>query len=449
MPEIFRHSELPARFMTASTNQSILNRLFDLQARQSTVVQELRGAFATFLTMSYILFLNPQILAGAGVPIASATTCTALAAGLCCLLMGLYANFPIALASGMGLNALVAFQITVQTGSWQQAMGLVILDGIIVFILVLAGIREAMLRAIPLNLRRAIAAGIGLFIAFIGLANAKLSISTGFPAPLVKAGTIGTPETLLAAIGTLITAFLLARQIRGAIILGILICTALAYPLGVGNSPTWTPPDFSIIGQADVLGVLTLQAIPLLLTLLMVDFFDTLGTVTALTDQAKLHDEQGNPPKLKRVLLVDATGAMIGGACGVSSVTSYIESAAGVSEGARTGLSSVFVGLMFLLLIPLASLATIVPTAATAPALILVGFLMCEQITRIDFDERETAIAAFVTLIGIPLCWSITHGIGYGFITFVAIKLLSLKPKEVHPLMYAASALFIVYFIVE
>ncbi len=432
-----------------SESQSFLERTFQLSERGTTVSRELRGAIATFLTMAYILFLNPLILSNAGIPIASATTCTALAAGLCCLLMGIYANFPLALASGMGLNALVAFQIAGQTGSWQQAMGLVILDGLIVLLLVLCGVREAMLRAIPLNLRRSIAAGIGLFIAFIGMKNAKIVVLGSAEAELVKFGSFKAWETWLAAAGIILTAFLLARRIKGAIILGILFCTGLAAILGKIQFQSLSAPDFSIIGQADILGVLTWKALPLLLTLLMVDFFDTLGTVSAIADQSGLQDEQGNVPHLKRVLMVDAGGAMLGGACGVSSVTSYIESAAGISEGARTGLSTVFVGLFFLLIIPVASLASAVPAAATAPALILVGFLMCEQIVRIDFEERETAIAAFVTLIGIPMCWSITHGIGFGFVTYVSIMLLSGKLRKVHLLMWAATALFVAYFILE
>lgn len=435
--------------MESGAQRSYLDRIFDLKARGTTVPRELRGAIATFLTMAYILFLNPAILAGAGVPVASATTCTALAAGICCALMGFYANFPIALASGMGLNALVAFQIAGQTGSWQKAMGLVILDGVVMFVLVLCGLRDAMLRAIPVNIRRAIAAGIGLFIAFIGLVNAKLVVTTGIPGPPVRAGSLHNTEAQLALIGLVVTAFLIARGIRGAIILGIGICTAIAFALGIAGNGSFQPPDFSIIGEADIIGALSWKWLPLLLALFMVDFFDTLGTVTAIADQSGLQDKEGNVPGLRRVLLVDAIGAGVGGGCGVSSVTSYIESAAGVAEGARTGLHSVIVGLCFFLVIPFASLATMVPQAATAPALVLVGFFMCEQITRIDFSEKETAIAAFVTLITIPLCYSITHGIGFGFLAFVLIKLLSLKPKEVHPLMYGATALFILYFVVS
>jgi len=427
-----------------------VTRYFDLAGRGSSVGRELRGAVATFLTMAYILVANPAILEQAGVPKEPAIACTALAAGLCCLLMGLWANFPLALASGMGLNAVVAYQVTKASGSWETAMGVVVLDGFVVFVFVLSGLREAMLRAIPLDLRRAIGAGIGLFIAFIGTVNARLVVTTGrgYPDPPVTFGNLAQPDTAVAAGGLLVMAVLLALHVRGAIVLGILFGTVVALVCGVSRLPEGlSPPSFAIIGRANVLGALQLHLLPFLLTLVLVDFFDTLGTVTGIAEQSGLHDEKGNIPGLRRVLLADAVSASVGGLCGVSSVTSYVESAAGVAEGARTGLHSVFVGVFFLLAILLAPLAAIVPAAATAPALILVGFLMCEQIVRIDFTRRDTAIPAFVTLVTLPTTWSITHGIGYGFLTYVAIKVCSGKFRAVHPLMYAACALFAAYFV--
>ncbi|HKB38703.1 MAG TPA: NCS2 family permease [Gemmataceae bacterium] len=396
-----------------------LERYFDIKGRGSSVGRELRGAVATFLTMAYILVANPAILKQAQVPQESAVACTALAAGLCCVLMGLWANFPIALASGMGLNAVVAYQVAEASGSWQIAMGVVVLDGVVVFVFVLSGLREAMLQAIPLDLRRAIGAGIGLFIAFIGAVNAGIVKADTVPGKPVKAGSLAEPEAALAVAGLLVMAVLLALRVRGAIVLGILFGTVVALLCGMSKLPEGlSPPSFEIIGRADVLGALQLSLLPFLFTLVLVDFFDTLGTVTAIAEQSGLHDERGNIPGLRRVLLADAVSASVGGVCGVSSVTSYIESAAGVAEGARTGLHSVFVGLFFLVAILLAPLAAIVPAAATAPALILVGFLMCEQIVRIDFGRRDTAIPAFVTLVTLPTTWSITHGIGYGFLTY-------------------------------
>jgi len=436
-----------------------LVRYFDLAGRGTTVATELRGAVATFLTMAYILFANPDILAAAGVPHDSAVACTAAAAGISCLLMGFYANFPLAMASGMGLNAILAYQIAPEAGSWQTAMGLIVLDGLLILILVLCGLREAVMRAIPRDLRRAIAVGIGLFVAFLGLVNARLVVvpvgtitllskNPGAVLPPVTYGSLRTPETAVALIGLILTACLLARRVRGAILLGILASTAIAFPFHVAQLPgALHPPSFANAFQANVRAALDLRLVPLLLAFLMVDFFDTLGTATAVAEQAELVDREGHIPRLHRILIVDALGASIGGLFGASSVTAYIESAAGVAEGARTGLHTIFVGLFFLLAIFAAPFAGIVPAAATAPALILVGFLMCGEIAMIDFAKLETAIPAFVTMVTLPLTYSISHGIGYGFITFTGLKMLSGKPREVHPLMYAVAAAFAAYFI--
>jgi AGZA family xanthine/uracil permease-like MFS transporter len=434
---------------------TLLNRLFNLDQRRTTVARELRGAVATFLTMAYILVANPAILAAAGVPQASAVACTAAAAGLCCLLMGFVSNFPLALASGMGLNAFVAYNVTKLTGSWQAAMGLVVLDGVVILTLVLCGLREAMVHAIPVDLRRAIGAGIGLFIALIGAVNAGLVLHQAPPAPPVTYGSLTTPTVGLALFGLVVIAVLLVRRVTGAIVVGILVSTlaAVVCDLAIGTELTGdiagglAPPSFEAAFQADVRAVLHLKFLPALIALLMVDFFDTLGTVTALADQAGLVDNRGRIPGLRRILLVDSLSASIGGLFGASSVTSYIESAAGIAEGARTGLHSVFVGLMFLACIVLAPLAALVPAAATAPALVIVGFLMCEQLTRIDLKQLDTAIPAFLIAILIPFTYSIAHGIGYGFLAYVAIKLLTLRIREIHPLMAGAAAVFLAYFV--
>jgi AGZA family xanthine/uracil permease-like MFS transporter len=437
----------------------LLESCFQLTERGTTVTRECRGAVATFLTMSYILFVNPAILKAAGVPQESAVACTALAAGVCSLLMGLGANFPLALASGMGLNAVVAFQIAPQAGSWQTAMGLVFWDGVVVSLLVLCGVREAVLQAVPRDLRRAIGVGIGLFIAFIGAVNARIVVvpdgslallrdNPSATVPPVRFGSLTHPETLIAVVGLLATAVLMARQVRGALLLGIAMCTLLSLALGVTAWPAqFLLPSFANLFQADLLGALQLKLVPYLFAMLMVDFFDTLGTVTAIAEQSGLAGSDGRIPLLRRILLVDSLSASLGGLCGVSSVTSYIESAAGVAEGARTGLHSVCVGLMFLAAILLAPLAVLVPPAATAPALILVGFFMTMSVARIDFTRVETGIPAFVTLVFLPLTYSIAHGIGYGFVTYTVIQLLCGRFREVHPLMYATSAMFAAYFV--
>jgi AGZA family xanthine/uracil permease-like MFS transporter len=440
-----------------------IDKLFRIAERGSTPATEVRGAITTFLTMAYILFANPSILAAAGVPFAPAVAATAAAAAVCSILMGVVANFPIVLASGMGLNAVVAYQVAPAAGSWQVAMGLVVLDGLVAFALVMLGLREAVMRAIPRDLRRAIGVGIGLFIAFIGLVNAKLvtvpagtiSVLTSNPGtvmPPVTFGTLRSPEAIVALVGLVLTAVLLARRVTGALVIGIVACTVLALTMGVAVLPkdAWVSvPSFETVGQADIIGALTSSALPLLLPLLLVDFFDTIGSATAVAEEAGLQSEEGEIPGIRRILAVDSLSASIGGLFGASSVTTYVESAAGVAEGARTGLHSVIVGLLFAAALFLTPLFSIVPGAATAPALIAVGFLMCQQIVRMDFRELDTAIPAFVLLATIPFTYSIAHGIGYGFIAFVGIKVLSGKWRDVKPLMFAAAAAFALYFVFE
>jgi AGZA family xanthine/uracil permease-like MFS transporter len=433
---------------------------FDLQGRGTTVGREVRGGFTTFLTMGYILVANPAILSAAGVPFEAAAAATAAAAAICTLLMGVGANFPVALAPGMGLNAVVAFQVAGQAGSWQAAMGLVILNGLVVLALVVAGVREAVMHAIPLDLRRAISVGIGLFIAFIGLVNARivvvpagsLAALTANPlatVPPVTHGSLQAAEPLLALAALMIIAVLLARRVAGAMVIGIAAATAGSLLLGLSHWPVgdWLRlPRFETLFQADVRAALDVRLLPLLLSLVMVDFFDTLGTVTAIAETGPLHDSEGRVPRLRSILAIDSISAVIGGAFGVSSVTSYIESAAGVAEGARTGLHNVVVAALFAACVFAAPLVAVVPAAATAAALIVVGFLMCQQIVRMHFDDIDTAIPGFLILLLTPLTFSISHGIGYGFIAYVAIKLLRGRPRDVRPMMYGAAALFAAYF---
>jgi len=433
---------------------------FDIQERGSTPAREIRGGVATFLTMAYILFANPSILSSAGIPFEAAAAGTAAAAAICTLLMGLGADFPIALAPGMGLNAVVAFQVAEQTGSWQAAMGLVVLNGLLVLALVIVGVREAVMRAIPIDLRRAISVGIGLFIALIGAVNARLVVVPASSVaalgadplavvPPVTHGSLHAPAPLIALAGLLIMAFLLSRKVPGAIVIGIVVATAAALVVGLSQLPSgaWLRmPRFDTVLQADLRSVLDVRFVPLLLSIVMVDFFDTLGTVTAIAETGDLYDREGRIPRLRSILAVDSMSAVIGGAFGVSSVTSYIESAAGVSEGARTGLHNVVVAGLFAMCIFAAPVIAVVPAAATAPALIVVGFLMCQQIVRMDFGALDTAIPAFLILLMTPLTFSISHGIGYGFIAYVGIKLLRGRPGDVQPMMYAAAALFVAYF---
>lgn len=431
-----------------SAGHFMFSHYFEFTRRGTDLATEARGALATFLTMAYILFANPAILKNAGVPFEPAIACTALAAGVCCLLMGFGANFPIALASGMGLNAVVAFQVVPAAGSWQTAMGLVVINGLLILLLVLTGVREAVMEVIPLDLRRAIGAGIGLFIAFIGLVNAGLVVPGAAGGPPVSYGHLQDPAPAIALVGLIVTAGLFARRVTGALVIGILISTAIALATGVTHLPSaLAPPSFSIAFQANIPGALRWDLVPLLCAMMMVDFFDTLGTATAIGEQSRLTDERGRIPGIRSILVVDSLSAAIGGLLGVSSVTSYIESAAGVAEGARTGFHSVLVGLMFLGSIFLAPIAGVVPAAATAPALILVGFLMISQLTAVDFTRVDTAVPAFLTLITIPFTYSIAHGIAYGFVSYVAIKLLTGRARDPHPLMYAIATLFAAFLV--
>ena len=426
-----------------------LDRFFHITERRSTVAREVRGGVTTFLTMAYILLVNPSILAAAGIPPTAAATSTALAAGLCCLMMGLWANFPMALASGMGLNAIVAFQLTPAAGSWQTAMGLIVIEGVVILLLVLAGLREAVMHAIPRHLRTAIGAGIGLFIAVIGLENGKLIVA--HPVTLVTAGSFHDLNAVITVLGLAVIAVLMMWRVTGAILIGVAVCTVIALLAGVTKWPGggFARPDFSAVFQANVGDALKWSFVPLILSVMMVDFFDTLGTATAVAEEGDLVDDNGRIPRVRQLLAADSIAASVGGWLGASSVTSYIESASGVAEGARTGLHSVVVGVLFLLAILAAPLAGIVPACATAPALILVGFLMMTHVADIDFKNYEQAIPAFLTILLIPLTFSIAHGVGYGFIAQVVLSVARGNARRVHPLMYGVAAAFVAFFVFE
>ena len=436
-----------------------MTTFFDLAGRGTTVGREARGALATFLTMAYILVANASILSAAGVPADAAVAATALTAGLASILMGLGGNVPIALAPGMGLNAFVAFQVAPVAGGWRGAMGLIVLDGVIVLACVLLGLREAVARAIPVDLRRAIGVGIGLFIILLGLVQAQLVVvpaSTvaalsehpGLTLPPLTAGEWSAPGPLIAIAGFIAGACLLTLGRAGAMLVAIAVSSLLALQTGYmawnGTIVAW--PRFDTVFQADIRAALDWRLVPLLFSLILVDFFDTVGTVTAIGEAAGLTGRDGMMPRFKQILAIDAIAAIIGGASGASSATSYVESAAGVAEGARTGLHSVFVGLLFLVSMALAPIAAAVPAVATAPALILTGLLMCRDMGRIDIARLDTALPAFLTVIMVPLTYSISHGIGAGFIAYVAIKVLSGRIREVHPLMAVSAATFILFF---
>jgi adenine/guanine/hypoxanthine permease len=470
-----------------------LDRYFKISERGSTVGRELRGGLVTFFAMSYIIVLNPfiiggvpdgtgQFLGGGSEPnFALIAATTALIAGVLSILMGVVARFPLAMAAGLGLNAFVAFSIAVIPGmTWADAMGLVVLEGIIILVLVLTGFREAVFRAVPVELKLAISVGIGLFIALLGVFNAglvRIPVSLATPLELGVEGSIAGWPVLVFVIGLLLIASLMVRKVKGAILIGIVTATVLAVVIeAIGNiggrsaeNPTgWSlvspelpasaadvvsQPDFGLLGQFSLLGSIPkigLVAVFLLVfTLMIADFFDTMGTMVAIGAEADLLDEKGNPPATRQILVVDSLGAIAGGAGSVSSNTSYIESAAGVGDGARTGLASVATGVLFLLATFFAPLVNMVPYEAATPALVIVGFLMLMQVTGISWKDYEIAIPAFLTIILMPFSFSIAVGIGAGFVSYVMLKLAAGKAREVHPLMYLSAALFVVYFAIE
>jgi AGZA family xanthine/uracil permease-like MFS transporter len=430
-------------------NHSGLDSYFKISERGSSVGTEVRAGVATYLVMAYIVFLNPIILEPLGFDFVAVAAATALAAGLLSILMGVYANYPIAMATGLGINAAVAFQLVVGAGLTPEgAMGVIVLEGIVVTILVLAGLREAVMKAVPNSLKLAIAVGIGLFILFIGFVNGGLIVGGGgTPVEFVFPNSAGASLTLL---GLVIAIVLYVRKVKGALVLTILITAVLALLLGVNDWPdTFPGPKFDTLWAFDLGNVWDLGFLTALLTIftfMLTDFFDTMGTATAIVEQAELTDENGDIPDVGKLLLADSVGAAVGGAFGVSSNTSYIESSAGVAEGGRTGLTSVVVGLLFLVTIFLSPLAALIEGPVTGAVLILIGFLMVGFIKDIDFSDLEEGFPALLAIILMPLTYSITVGIGAGFVMHTLNKIVKGKAREIPALMWVVSGAFVIYF---
>ena len=442
--------------------------------RRSSPGLEIRAGVTTFMVMAYIIFVNPIILGfvgvpgleGKGLPFAATLTVTCLTAGVLSIAMGLFTNYPFALAPGMGLNAVVAFELVAGRGlTWPQAMTVIALEGAVITVLVITRFREAVMDAVPLTLKRSISAGIGFFIAFIGFFTAGFVVKpTASPLPVALGPFTGLPIVVF-VLGFVLTAWLMARRTRGALLLGILITTVGAIALN-GTVAGWkgfaTPgaaqlpsalvqwPDFSTFGRIDfgffaTVGVLT--ALLVTFSIMLSDFFDTMGTVIGVGGQGGFLDERGRLPGVNRVLLIDSLGALAGGVANASSNTTYIESAAGVTEGARTGLAAITTGVLFLAAMWLAPVASVIPAQATAPALIIVGFYMMAIVREIPWDDYEEAIPAFVTMLVMPFTWSITNGIGAGFLTHAAIKVLRGKVRELPPVLSIVCAAFVLYFV--
>ena len=432
----------------------MIRRFFRFDELKTTPGTEVIAGMVTFMTMAYIIFVNPHIISAAGVPRDAAIITTCLAAGFATLLMGLFTNYPFALAPGMGLNAFLAFSVVVGMNvPWQVAMGIVFLEGLIILLLVLTNFREMVMDAISINLKRAIGVGIGLFIAFIGLQSSGMVVKS--QATLVTFGSFTKP-VVVSAIGLVITAILMSKKIRGAILIGIFSTTIVAIFTGLAKMPESLiaiphASQFITIGAAFdpqyFTQIFSLSLITVIFTFLLTDFFDTLGTVVAIGGEAGFLDSEGKVPRIKGVLVVDSLAAMMGGAFGCSYVTTYVESAAGVGEGGRTGLTAIVTGILFFLAIFFWPVVSIVPAAATAPALIVVGFLMMMVVKDIAWNEFTEAFPAFLTILTIPLTYSISKGIGYGFISYVIIKAFSGKFRDVHPLMYFVALLFALDFL--
>jgi len=448
---------------------------FKFKERGTNVRTEVLAGIVTFMTMAYIIFVNPGLLSAAfgATPAAQAAwipalaTATTLGAGLMCLAMGIFANRPFALASGMGLNAVVAFSIIIGLKvPWQVGMSVIFVEGIIILILVLTGLREAVMHAIPLNLKRAIGVGIGLFITFIGLVDGKIVVAN--PATLVALGDFTQPAVWVTLIGLISIMAFMALKIKGDILWGILVATAAALLLGVTKLPSGVVAalDFRTFGApfqtvtmasgAQGMAVMQLFTGALAPTLLLFvfatmlsDFFDTMGTVLSIGEQAGFVDADGQVPGIRSILTIDSIAAAVGGFFGASSITTYIESASGVAEGGRTGLTSIVVGILFLVSAFFSPIIGMVggATPITAGALIIVGFLMMETVREIPWDDFENAFPAFLTIVGIPLTYNISYGIGLGFISYCLIKVFHGKVREIHWLMWVVSALFILTFI--
>jgi AGZA family xanthine/uracil permease-like MFS transporter len=468
------------------TPRNGFDRFFEISARGSTLGREVRGGLATFFTMAYIVVLNPLILSagvdgdGGKLPVAALAAATALVAGVMTILMGVVGRFPLALAAGLGVNALVAYEIA-PLMTWADAMGLVFIEGVIIGILVLTGLRTAVFKAVPTQLKTAIGVGIGLFLMIIGLVDAGFVrripdvAGTTVPVGLGIGGKLVTWPALVFVLGLLLTLVLFVRKVKGAILIGILATTVLAIIVeaiakvgpsfvdGKPNPSGWSLnvpalpdkivdiPDLSLLGNFNVLDSWGragwLVVVMFVFTLLITDFFDTMGTMVAVGQEGGLLDEEGMPPRTREILLVDSIAAAAGGAASTSSNTSYIESASGVAEGARTGAANLVTGVLFLLAMFLAPLVVIVPFEAASTALVVVGFLMMTAVRQIDWTDYEIAIPAFLTITLMPFTYSISNGIGAGVITYVLLKVAKGKAREVHPLLYGVAALFVLYFL--
>jgi len=434
----------------------ILEKVFHLNSRKTNVRTEIVAGLTTFVTLSYIIFVNPSILSQAGISKEAAIGATIYSTIIATVLMGLWANLPIAVAPGMGLNAFFTYTVVIGMGlPWETALGAVFISGVFFFILSVTNIRKAIFMGIPSVLRTSIAVGIGLFIALIGFKNAGIIVEN--KDTLVSFGHLVSPEVLIASFGLIITAALMSRGIKGAILIGILFTTVLSMLFGITKIPT-SPTDlisFSVPNISDTLlkmnliGAIHYGIIGIIFTFSIVELFDNMGTLIGLTTKGKIIDQDGNIPNLHKALVSDSTGTMISAMLGTSTVTSYIESAAGIAEGGRTGLTALVVALCFALATIFTPLIGIVPAIATSPALIMVGTLMFSEIHRIDFSDLTESFPAFMTIILMPLSFSIANGLAAGFISYISIKILTGKFSDINLVSLIIAIAFAINFVLR
>ncbi len=427
--------------------ENFFEKSFHLKEHNTNTKTELVAGFTTFMTMAYILAINPSILSQAGMDAGAVFTATAIASFVATAIMAFYANYPFALAPGMGLNAFFAYSVVLGKGhSWQFALTAVFIEGLIFILLTFTNVREAIVNGIPKSVKQAISVGIGLFIAFIGLRGANIVVpGEGIPLDL---GDITSPEAIVCFIGLTITVVLLVKQVRGAILLGILISTIVGIFLGVTQLPSGhlisVPPSIKpVFMQLEWNHILSGDMIIIMITFLFVDMFDTIGTLVGVSTKAGLVDENGNLPHVKKALFADAVGTAFGALLGTSTVTTYVESASGVAEGGRTGLTALTTGVLFLVALLLSPIFLMIPSAATAPALITVGLFMMSPIKEIDLDDFTEAVPAFLTILMMPLAYSIAQGIVFGIVSYALLKLLTGRYKEASPVLYILAFLFI------
>ncbi|AJD30296.1 NCS2 family permease [Clostridium sporogenes] len=430
-----------------------MENYFKLKENGTTFKTEILAGITTFMTMAYILVVNPGILSQGGMDFGAVFTATALSAAIATMLTGLYAKLPFAQAPGMGLNAFFAFTIVKQMGySWEFALTAVFLEGIIFILLTAFNVREAIVNSIPNNIKKSISVGIGLLIAFIGLDNAHVVIHPKDGGTIVALGNITSGDALLAIIGILITGILLAKNIRGALLIGIVITTLIGIPMGITRVPTSffsMPPSLSpIFLKFEWHNIFTPNMFIALFTLLFMDMFDTVGTLVGVATKAKMLDKNGNVPRVKEALFCDAIGTTLGACLGTSTVSTFVESASGVAEGGRTGLTAVSTATMFLIALFISPLFIMIPAPATAPSLILVGLFMMSPIKEIELEDFTEAIPAFLTIIMMPLSYSISDGIVFGVVSYIVIKTLTGKVKDVSLTTFIVGALFVLKFFI-